>query len=124
MVACDLFGGSGRQNPGFLLHFCLLRWSRGALLKATVDKIQAFCSIFVYFDGRARPFRGAAVNKIKVFLTVFVYFGVARDLFEGSGRQNRAEQLRPPAAQEQIPQPRALHFIKKATCRNGMSQAT
>ncbi|MEE1507826.1 MAG: hypothetical protein U0L25_01285 [Ligilactobacillus ruminis] len=49
------------------------------------------------------PFLKEAADKIQAFLT---------------------EQLRPPAAQEQIPHPRALHFIKKATCRNGMSQAT
>ena len=93
-----------------------------------------------------------AVDKIPTLLSIFVYFGVARALFEGSGRQNSdtsldfcllrgprgaflkaavdkiqaflTEQLRPPAAQEQILQPRALHFIKKATRRNGMSQAT
>lgn len=27
-----------------------------AVLEDAVDKIQAFCSIFVYFEGRVRPF--------------------------------------------------------------------
>jgi len=63
MVARALFEGSGRQNQGISLDFCLLRWSRA-------------------------PFLGAVVDKIPTLLSIFVYFGVACALFEGSGRQN------------------------------------
>ena len=51
-----LFEGGGRQNSGFLLCFCLLRWPRGAFLEVAVDKIKAFHSIFVYFELRANRF--------------------------------------------------------------------
>ena len=74
------FGGGGRQNRGFLLRFCLLRAPRGAFLEVAVDKIRAFCSVFVYFDGRA-PFLKAAVDKIKAFCSVFVYFEGRAELF-------------------------------------------
>jgi len=89
----------------------------------------------------------AAVEHFSQFLLFCSTFGDARANFRGSGRtffpifaflfyfRGRAQQhpvvmqaaypyaIRPPP-QEQIPQPRALHFIKKAACRNGMSQAT
>lgn len=103
MGARGLFGGCGRQNQGISLDFCLLRWSRTPFSGAAVDKIQAFCSIFVYFEGRARPFWGQWQTKFRHF-----------------SRNNCG---RPPL-QEQILHSRALHFIKKATRRNGMSQAT
>lgn len=48
--------GRRRQNSGIFLCFCLLRGARGPGLEATVDKIQAFRSLFVYFGDRARPF--------------------------------------------------------------------
>ena len=54
--ARGFFGGGGRQNSGFLLRFCLLRGPRGAFLKVAVDKIKAFCSVFVYFERRADRF--------------------------------------------------------------------
>ena len=43
-------------------------------MKAAADKIQAFLTVFVYFDGRAGPFLEDALDKIQAFLTVFVYF--------------------------------------------------
>jgi len=48
------FGGGGRQNSGISLVFCLLWRARAPGLEATVDKIRAFRSFFVYFEGRAR----------------------------------------------------------------------
>ena len=72
--------------------------SRGASLKAAVDKIKAFLTIFVYFGAACASFGGcvrqnqgislhfcllrrsrgaflkAAADKIQAFLTVFVYF--------------------------------------------------
>ncbi|MGO4865165.1 hypothetical protein [Ligilactobacillus ruminis] len=56
MVARTIFEGSGRQNQGISLGFCLLRWSRAPFLGAAVDKIKAFLSVFVYLDGRVRHF--------------------------------------------------------------------
>lgn len=43
------FGGYGRQNQGFLLCFCLLRWPRGAFLDSAVEHFSffsCFCSTF------------------------------------------------------------------------------
>ena len=51
-----LFEGGGRQNRGISLDFCLLRGPREAFLKVAVDKIRAFCSVFVYFERRAGLF--------------------------------------------------------------------
>jgi len=73
--------------------------TRGVFLEVAVDKIEAFCSVFVYFDGDARslfggggrqnsgfllcfcllrwsraPFLKVAVDKIRAFCSVFVYF--------------------------------------------------
>lgn len=35
------------------VHYSMLR---GSVLKAAVDKIRVFCSVFVYFEGLAGPF--------------------------------------------------------------------
>ena len=42
---------------------------------AAVDKIQTFCSVFVYFGGPRGPVLEAAVGKIQAFRSFFVYFG-------------------------------------------------
>lgn len=91
-------GGGGRQNSGILIRFCLLQRARAPGLEATVDKIQAFRSFFVYFEGARTDFGGygrqnfgislvlcllrrlcgaflkASVDKIQAFITIFVYF--------------------------------------------------
>ena len=55
-AAHGLFEGGGRQNSGIYHDFCLLRGLRKPVLEAAVDKIQAFITIFVYFEGRASQF--------------------------------------------------------------------
>ena len=105
-------GWRRRQNSGILIRFCLLQRARAPGLEATVDKIQAFRSFFVYFEGARTDFGGygrqnfgislvlcllrgprkpiseAAVDKIQAFITIFVYFEAARAGFGGGGRQN------------------------------------
>ena len=39
----------GRQDSGISLGFCLLLPPRAPISVGAVDKIQAFCSVFVYF---------------------------------------------------------------------------
>ena len=50
-------------------------------MEVAVDKIKAFCSVFVYFKRRAGLFLEAAVDKIRAFCSVFVYFEGRAELF-------------------------------------------
>ena len=56
--------------------------------EVAVDKIPTLLSIFVYFDGRARPFWGQRQTKFRLFAPFLSTSEVARDLFGGCGRQN------------------------------------
>ena len=95
LVIFDLDRGNSQRSENYV-HYS---GPRGAFLEVAVDKIKAFCSVFVYFDGDARSLfggggrqnrgislrfcllratRGAflevAVDKIRAFCSVFVYF--------------------------------------------------
>ena len=83
-----LGGGGGRQNSGVSLVFCLLWGPRGAFLEVAVDKIQAFCFVFVYFRSRAGRFWRRQYAKFRHFARFFSTSRTARGLFEGGGRQN------------------------------------
>lgn len=52
LVLFDLDRGNSQRSENSV-HYSMLR---GSVLKASVDKIWAFCYIFVYFGGRAGPF--------------------------------------------------------------------
>lgn len=52
LVLFDLDRGNSQQSENSV-HYS---GPRGDVLKAAVDKIRAFCSVFVYFRGRAGPF--------------------------------------------------------------------
>ena len=95
--AQTIFRG-GRQDSDILLGFCLLLLPRGPISVGSVDKFQAFCSVFVYFRYRAYRFRSGrrqdssillgfclllppcapisvgSVDKFQAFCSVFVYF--------------------------------------------------
>ena len=94
LVLFDLDRGNSQRSENSVHYSGLC----GSVLEVAVDKIEDFCSVFVYFEGARTDFGGygrqnfgislvlcllrrlcgaflkASVDKIQAFITIFVYF--------------------------------------------------